>query len=436
MKRRIFACLGSALVGAGVSLAQAPSNSPPPAGNGGLAQADKADAPARPAIPVIAPPAGVLNAAASGCPCASCCEASCGESSPRFWSSVEYLLWWVKDAPMPVSMVTTSAPGDRGVLGAPTTRVLFGGGDQDFGTFSGLRLIVGSWLDREGTVGVEVGGFLLEQRSAPFYVASNPGNGNPLLAFANFNSAPNVNREDGFIGPHPFGTPGFSDAASGSIAISSFSRLWGLEVNGVSSASRGDGFHAETLLGLRYLDLEENLRIAGAARFQSSPQGLFVSDHFQSRTQFYGAQLGFKAGVQRGALSADLVAKLALGWSHEVVTINGASTSDTITGPRNFQGGVYAVPSNIGRQTHDIFAVVPDVQLKVGYDVTDGVRTFIGYNFLYLTSVVRPGDQVDRIVNNTQRLGLPLVGLAQPTPQFNKTDFWAQGISFGLEVRY
>jgi len=55
---------------------------------------------------------------------------------------------------------------------------------------------------------------------------------------------------------------------------------------------------------------------------------------------------------------------------------------------------------------------------------------------IYWSSVVRPGDQVDPVVNFSQLFGGPLVGPAQPLPQFNRTDFFAHGLSFGLEFRY
>jgi hypothetical protein len=59
---------------------------------------------------------------------------------------------------------------------------------------------------------------------------------------------------------------------------------------------------------------------------------------------------------------------------------------------------------------------------------------------MYWSSVVRPGDQIDTTINRTQ---LPsvfapgmLVGAPRPGFQFHPTDFWAQGVSFGLELQY
>jgi hypothetical protein len=65
----------------------------------------------------------------------------------------------------------------------------------------------------------------------------------------------------------------------------------------------------------------------------------------------------------------------------------------------------------------------------------------VGYNFLYVSSVIRPGDQVDRVLDITQIPNFPVPGvqptaLGRPTVLFKETDFWAQGINLGLEIRY
>ncbi len=62
----------------------------------------------------------------------------------------------------------------------------------------------------------------------------------------------------------------------------------------------------------------------------------------------------------------------------------------------------------------------------------------MGYDFLYWSSVARPGDQIDRTVNSTQiapRTG-PFTGPARPAFEFKNTDYWAHGVNFGVEFRY
>jgi hypothetical protein len=155
---------------------------------------------------------------------------------------------------------------------------------------------------------------------------------------------------------------------------------------------------------------------------------------FHTRSQFYGGQVGVQSEFRHGNLSLNLLGKVGLGVSHQVVTISGF---ETITAPSGVQStenaSLLAMPTNNGRTTKDVFAVVPEVGLDVGYDVLRNVRIAVGYTFLYWNDVVRPGDQIDPVVNTRFRAG---VGPARPAPLFNATDFWAQGVSFSLALRY
>ena len=106
---------------------------------------------------------------------------------------------------------------------------------------------------------------------------------------------------------------------------------------------------------------------------------------------------------------------------------------------RSYPGGVYAQPTNMGRVTHGAFAVVPEGTLKVGLR-GDHSRLYVGYNFLYLSDAIRPGDQIDRTVNPTQ---IPLLnpggapaGIDRPRPAVVRSDFWVQGLVVGWETRY
>jgi hypothetical protein len=107
-----------------------------------------------------------------------------------------------------------------------------------------------------------------------------------------------------------------------------------------------------------------------------------------------------------------------------------------------FPGGLLALPgANIGNFTRDKFAVLPEVGLKVGYHVTPNLRLAVGYNFLYLSDVVRPGDQIDSGLDVTRIPNFPVPGaqplpVARPTVPFNDTGVFAQGITFSLQWSY
>jgi hypothetical protein len=341
------------------------------------------------------------------------------------------LLWWIKDGPLPFPLVTTGNPNDPipGALGQPGTQPLFGGQGLDYGTFSGLRISAGGWLNDDRTLGVEGSGFLLDRRSTGFSAGSD-ANGNPPLYNPRF--APEFNRE---------GAVTISDpllGLTGAQSIVSHTRLWGGELNGVANVLRQRGMTVNVLAGFRYADLAESLNINTTL---VDPIGLVndsANDHFGTRNQFYGGQVGTQFGLQFGRVAVDVVGKVALGVNHELVDINGSITESGpgSINPGTFPGGIFTQPSNISRSTHDQFAVLPEGQVRVRYRIIRNLEGFVGYNVLYWNQVVRPGSQIDRNLNLSQQLGNPLVGPALPAPQFNRTDFWAQGVTFGLKFRF
>ena len=186
-----------------------------------------------------------------------------------------------------------------------------------------------------------------------------------------------------------------------------------------------------------------NARSAGFAGNTLLPPGTAaILDHYGTRNEFYGGQLGARVDYSTGCWVVSALGKIALGSMHEVIDLSGF-TSATGAGGANglVPAGLLVVSSNRGARAHDEFAAVPEIGINVGYQINPLWRVFVGYNFLYLSDVVRPGDQVSRIVNPnfvpvSQQFGtLPGTAL-QPSPTFQRTDFWVQGINLGVELRY
>jgi len=140
---------------------------------------------------------------------------------------------------------------------------------------------------------------------------------------------------------------------------------------------------------------------------------------------------------RRGRWTFDLLGKVALGDTHERIIIDG-TTARTFGGVTEVQpGGLLALPTNIGAVNHDRFAVVPELGLKLGYQITPHIKFTVGYTFLYWSEVVRAGDQIDTTVNVTRiPFGTTPVGPARPAPLGKTNDFWAQGVNLGLEFKF
>lgn len=363
----------------------------------------------------------------------------------QVYFGAEYLLWWTKADRAPVLATTGSAfvntPGalvdpNTPPPGALDTRIVQDG-RLDHGTRSGMRLTAGWYLDNCTGKAIELSGFFLGQRSARF---STDQNEFPVLARPFFDTV--TGRENVEL----VAFPGFAD---GRLIIDSPSNLWGLEANLICKACCGGDcgrqWRVNWLVGPRYLNLREGLTILEDIRPTNALDPLFgsqliVTDRFATSNQFYGAQVGAEGRWLMGRLSLDGRVRVALGVTDQRVTIEG---SQAILGAGNADprpGGLLALPSNLGTSGTSRFAVVPELTGSVGYYVLDWMRLSVGYNFLYWSSVVRPGQQIDRNLNSNQipNFNDPIVVSTAPPPRrlFTPTDYWAHGLTFGLEVHY
>lgn len=357
-------------------------------------------------------------------------------AGPRFWFSGEYLMWFIKGSPLPFPLVTSSTtPGTNvsGALGQPGTSILYGGHDADFGMFSGMRLNGGVWIDNEERFGVEGEIFFLQSNTASFNTASNTA-GSPSLYLPAFNMQ--LAAERALIVADP------TNALAGNVAISSSSQLWGAGVTGLANLLRNSSTSIDLLCGFRYLDLSEGFSLGNTT---TGPTGIVdtLRDGFDTTNQFYGASLGSRLTYEHGPFVLSVAEKVALGSTHEVVRVTGGVTESGVLAPSlgTFPGGFFAQPTNIGVRASNPFSIVPELQLRTGYRIRSYLTAFITYDFIYWTNVARPGDQIDRNVNLSQSpifgaTGGVLVGTASPRPLFNRSDFWAQGVSLGLSLRY
>jgi hypothetical protein len=370
---------------------------------------------------------------------------------PRIWVSGEYLLWWIRNGPLPIPLVTvgnvsdqnsTSSPAgpSAGSLGLPTTRVLYGGSSLDYGTFSGGRLTLGGWLDSSGTLGLEGRAFLLETRTTRFF-AANSSNNNLILAEPFFDTD-----ASGLVIPGENAEQlSFPGTQGGFIVETTSTRLWGAELNGLINCARRDGMSTDLLVGFRYLDLEEHFQNAPTTAINIPGTGSGITtgaDDFGNDNRFYGAQVGARCSWEGDYLSADIMGKIALGSVRQDLSISGFNSIQNTTGfftpSRVVPGKLFSQPTNIGNYTHSLFTAVPELEVRVGCRLTSQLTGFVSYNFLYWGDVARPGNQIDRVINGSQIGGFPLIGAPQPTPPtvFNESSFWAQGVSFGLEFKF
>jgi hypothetical protein len=360
----------------------------------------------------------------------------------RVFGSAEYLVWWVKPGVPTPPLATTGAAATGGILGSGAAVVL-GSQELDYGQESGIRATAGFWIDKQGHAGIELTGLWLPNRSVSGAIFSDV-NGNPLIARPIVNAQ--LNQEASFL----LATPG---QLAGGVDFTSSSQFYGAETNFVGSIYRSKCLTADTLFGFRYAHLQESLNIAsnttvlpgGIAAFNGNPVGpggmLSLTDRFETRNEFYGGQLGARMQVRRSRFFAEVEGKVAFGNVHENMAINGATTLVGVDGSTaTLPGGLLAVGSNSGFFSRDVFTFIPEGSAKVGVHITNCITAFVGYTFIYWFDAARPSEQIDRTVNPSlvpANLAFGSgTGPNRPMATFNHSDFWAQGVNFGLEVRY
>jgi hypothetical protein len=358
----------------------------------------------------------------------------------QLYFRADYLLWWGKGFTAP-PLVTTSTAGtsvdDAGVLGLSGTAILFPGDAIADTSQSGGRVRLGYWFDPCDTMAVEATYFAIGQATTSFSASDFDY---AILARPFVNLTPNVLANDAALVAYP-------NLYSGSINASGNSSLQGIEVVARHIISRGCDWRLDWTLGWRYNRLDESLSIStdrvtlGSPTAPTTGATLAGWDRFSTNNYFNGVQLGMISEVRKQRWWFETRATLALGNNRAIVNIDGQSTavtpvqggqSQTVVSP----GGLLTQPTNIGEYYNDDFAVVPQIGANLGFELTSGLWLTVGYNFMYWSRTARPGEQIDTDLNLSQAGGGELVGLARPSFTGLTTDYWAQGLNFGLAYRY
>ncbi len=357
-----------------------------------------------------------------------------GESpAPPPWSlRAEYLLWWTKSGRIPPLLTRGEATDERpGAFGQPFTKLLYGD-DVDFkDRHGGQWAIAGPWTGSED-FSWAASYFLLGSRDTGVFRTSP---GNPVLARPFFNVL--TGEEDSSLITYP-------GVASGGIAIMSHSFLHGAEGQCCLNWWREEHCRVMLFLGLRYLGLYEDLSIDERSLLLANApvlpgRTIHVNDRFNADNNFLGAQLGTRIDVDYHRWTLSVTPKIAVGATNEQTTIRGRTTIDT-TPAVDVPAGLLALASNSGQFSRTEFGIVPEIAARLGLRVTERLTLYGGYSVLYWSRIARPGEQIDRNLNpNLIPTSGTFGGPAEPNrpaPLLRSSEFWAQGMMFGLEFRY
>lgn len=385
-----------------------------------------------------------------------------GCNSPAYiWVRGEYLLWWTKGMDVP-PLVTTSPAGtpgaDAGVLGVDGTSVLFGNSSILNGSRSGGRIRIGGWLDDYRRIGLE-GDFLALGDESIEYRAASDANGSPILARPFFNMNPRdpatedldpPAREDAELVSYPgilagavtvHGVTGFHSAGARLRSNLCCNNQCRQDPCSCASTCVGSS-RVDFLLGYRYIRLRDSLSVTEdlVSLEEENSSHYDIVDSFETRNCFHGAEIGAIWELRRRRWSLEVLSKIALGNNHQVVDITGSTIITPFEGGPQipYTGGLLAQRTNIGHYSRNEFAMIPEIGVTLGYALTDHLQFKAGYTLIYWGHVVRPGDQINLDLNPDLLPPemVPFVGPLRPTFAFHHTDFWAHGLSLGLDYSW
>ncbi len=304
-------------------------------------------------------------------------------SVPRWWVDTEYLMWFAKSANYTVPLATTSSPADSGVIGDPSTQIIFGNDNPNYGMLSGFRFGAGTWFDASGRMGMNAEFFSTGSQGQNFYEASN-ANGSPLLARPFTNNQ--LGSQSAFVVAAPNYAAGYIyNASSLSTAGGDMNMLFNLYR---SAPDSGFGYGLSLVAGFRYFGLSEHVDMIsqtsllngnsityqnqtftalsgststviydlGGHIVQLPPGGIptfapnlnklyqYITttmgnvsvvvnnlDQIHTRNDFYGGNTGLYQQFNAGRWSIGLGSMLGLGDMHQSVDISGGSTLNSTT---------------------------------------------------------------------------------------------------------
>jgi hypothetical protein len=354
----------------------------------------------------------------------------CGDG----WLGVEWLYWTTTGHRLPPFLVASAAGQVRTVVG---DRIY----NDDWR--NGVRVYGGLWIGALHRIGFEGDYFYLGKSVFRDAIASDGSAGTPVLARPYFQTVQR-NANGTFTSVAPFQTaqfvavPGF---LSGSLTTDMVSEFSGATANMVWNCGCDPCAPYRFTLGYRYLNLTDTLFIRNdlLTLAQSANPGtqFRLDERFRVENHFSGVPIGVVCERGNGSCFLSVKAAVSLGVTRSVVDIAGSTLIVNAAGDaQQGTGALLALPSNIGTFTRDTFAVVPEATVRAGWQ-HGCARLYVGYNFIYWSSVVRAGGVIDRRVNTSQQPNNgPVTPPLFPLRRATTTDFFSHGAMIGLHFSF
>ena len=218
--------------------------------------------------------------------------------------------------------------------------------------------------------------------------------------------------------------PGISD---GSVLAHAYSDVQGGDVLLKRLWLKNCDATTEWLVGYQNARINDFIDVHSTTIPIGSTNVLELRDQFRAVNQFHGATFGVSRMVYSPRWSLGSMFKLGLGDLQRDVTITGFQKVGNA--PASTNGLLARSPAN-GFYSTSTFVFSPEVNVTIGYRLTQNLEATLGYTYLGLPKVARAGEQIDTVSD---------LDSANPTrPRFilQESDFSLHSLNYGLQYRY
>lgn len=344
---------------------------------------------------------------------------------PRAYGSFDVMYMWRKGAEFPTAVLTTSDPADRGIRGEPSTRILFGGNEQDDPHLGG-RITLGLWLDdyQDWSVGTR---FLALEQQSLGYTATSDEYG--TLAFPFFNTDSGLN--DAILVALPGAGIGAADNTT--VRLQSENEVYLGDIFVTKHLYTNHGNRWDFVTGYSYAKIDDVFRNRTTFTSQDLGGGAFsagdvvnIDESFAGVNEFHGGQFGLMAEFQDGPFTWRALGKISIGGMRQEARISGSTTVNGSAAAENIGFAADSIQGSYGR---NVFAYIPEVNTDLIYAYNCNLDFKIGATFVYFSDVVTGGSLINTNIDPTGTTG-------DPEFSFNEQEYWLLGMNFGIEYHY
>lgn len=356
----------------------------------------------------------------------------------RFWLTGEYFLATTSNTSF-VPLATTSPFLSQGILGAPGTQSVFGG-EQSIGSQSGFRVGGGMWLDGCRAFGVEWSASFLPKQSKSY---ANNGMGADVLARPFYDTLLVTENSRLLASLGQF---------SGSFNSEFTTFYWNADFGSVMRVYEASDWSLEHLIGFRYFNIEDTLRMTdqstalpgGVLFYRGAPvltpgASVSVMDYYSMINRWYGGTAGLRINYNPGRFSASFQFRMGVGANLQSLSSDGTTTLTAGGTSQVSAPGLSTAAFSPGNYTSTQLSLAPEINLRLGYHITQRIAVTAGYQYLYMSNVARLGDQVSRNINPAVIPSSQFFSNSATTNRdisIRQSDFWLHGFTAGLMLTF